>query len=213
MASTVGVGLRGRSTRSRPGKCSWSARAGHSRALPFHLAQLGLARPWLGDFAGTEVAHRGGGERGGSDRQPDRALHRVATAGTAGQGRRGRHRDRRAHSPRPPKGRGWRRTVANWAAAILYNGLARYDEAAVAARHATSDALFPIPIDLGAARARRGGRTRRRHRNSHATHSSSSRRRRNPAAPTARSASRRAAGRCSATARPPTSCIARRSSG
>jgi len=34
-------------------------------------------------------------------------------------------------------------TTAFWAAAVLYNGLARYQDAAAAARHATSDTLNP----------------------------------------------------------------------
>ena len=34
-------------------------------------------------------------------------------------------------------------TWAHWAAAVLYNGLGRYEEAAAAARHATSDILDP----------------------------------------------------------------------
>ena len=34
-------------------------------------------------------------------------------------------------------------TCAHWAAAVLYNGLARYDEAAAAARQATSNAVDP----------------------------------------------------------------------
>jgi ATP/maltotriose-dependent transcriptional regulator MalT len=38
-------------------------------------------------------------------------------------------------------GQGMTATRAHWAAAVLYNGLARYDEAASAARQATSDAL------------------------------------------------------------------------
>ena len=50
---------------------------------------------------------------------------------------------------------------ANWAAAVLYNGLARYPEAASAARQATSDTVYPFPSmyalpDLVEAAARGG---------------------------------------------------------
>jgi hypothetical protein len=50
---------------------------------------------------------------------------------------------------------------ANWAAALLYNGLARYPEAASAARQATADTAYPFPSmyalpDLVEAAARGG---------------------------------------------------------
>jgi ATP/maltotriose-dependent transcriptional regulator MalT len=50
---------------------------------------------------------------------------------------------------------------AHWAAAVLYNGLARYPEAASAARQATADTVYPIPSmyalpDLVEAAAREG---------------------------------------------------------
>jgi DNA-binding CsgD family transcriptional regulator len=40
-------------------------------------------------------------------------------------------------------GRGMAATTAYWTTAVLYNGLARYEEAAAAARHAASDTLNP----------------------------------------------------------------------
>ena len=42
-------------------------------------------------------------------------------------------------------GQGLAASYAHWAAAVLHNGLARYEEAASAARHATSDTVFPWP--------------------------------------------------------------------
>jgi ATP/maltotriose-dependent transcriptional regulator MalT len=56
---------------------------------------------------------------------------------------------------------------AHWAAAILYNGLARYEEAASAARHATSDDIQPMPAmcalpELVEAAARAGDTERAR---------------------------------------------------
>ena len=48
-------------------------------------------------------------------------------------------------------------TIAHWAAAVLYNGLARYEEAAAAAQQATVGYLRPVSLDVGAARARGGG--------------------------------------------------------
>ena len=72
-------------------------------------------------------------------------------------------------------------TRAHWAAAVLYNGLARYDEAASAARQATDERPQPLDIHVGAARTRRGGRAHWGTPSSHAMRSSDWRRRRNPA--------------------------------
>ena len=52
--------------------------------------------------------------------------------------------------------------VAQWAAAVLYNGLGHYDEAAAAAREVTASDIDPLSTDVGAARARRGGGPYRR---------------------------------------------------
>jgi DNA-binding CsgD family transcriptional regulator len=113
-------------------------------ALPFHLAQLGLSRPWLGDFAGTEVLiaeAESAAAATGSPIAPYTALRLRAM-----QGREGEAAGAIAGAlAQAAEGQGMAANFANWAAAILYNGLARYDDAAVAARHATSDVLFPIP--------------------------------------------------------------------
>ena len=86
--------------------------------------------------------------------------------------------------------------VAHWAAAVLYNGLARYEEAASAARQATANAIDPWISDVGAARARRGGRARRRHRARTRCAEPAGGDDADLPAPTSRSASRPAPGRC-----------------
>ena len=113
-------------------------------ALPFHLAQLGLARPWLGDFAGAEVLvaeAENAAAATGSPIAPYTALRLRAL-----QGREGEAASAIAGAlAQAAEGQGMAASFANWAAATLYNGLARYGEAVVAARYVTSDALFPIP--------------------------------------------------------------------
>ena len=52
---------------------------------------------------------------------------------------------------------------AHWVAAILHNGLGRYEEALAAARQASEDTLRAVHLHVGAARADRGRRPQREH--------------------------------------------------
>jgi DNA-binding CsgD family transcriptional regulator/tetratricopeptide (TPR) repeat protein len=118
--------------------------AGALAMLPAHLSSLGAAVAWTGDFAGAEslvteaerVAAATRSHYGSYIALQLRALEgREAVASTAiasaineaGLGR-----------------QGMGATQANWAAAVLYNGLGRYDEALAAARQATEDTLEPF---------------------------------------------------------------------
>ena len=113
--------------------------AGALRDLSFFLPQLGMARLWLGDFGSVEalvaeeasVAAATGSPFGpytlmrlralqGREAETSAAIaNAMELAATQGQG----------------NAAGW----AHWAAAVLYNGLARYPEALSAARQATAD--------------------------------------------------------------------------
>jgi len=92
-------------------------------------------------------------------------------------------------------GQGMTATRAHWAAAVLNNGLARYEEAASAARQATADALnhwvFMWCCPSSSRRPHAQGTP-----SSRAMRSSDWQRRQSAAAPISRSAWRRAAGRC-----------------
>ena len=66
---------------------------------------------------------------------------------------------------------------AHWAAAVLYNGLARYEEAHGGGPAIHIEHLRALGIHVGAARARRGGRAQRATRSSHAMRSTGLRRR------------------------------------
>ena len=117
--------------------------AGALAQLPIHLAALGIARVWIGDFAGAEsvlaesdsVAVATGSRLGPfkwlrlralQGREAEASLLIAAVAERAAPGEQGQAS-----------------TIGQWAAAVLYNGLARYEKAASAARRAASEALYP----------------------------------------------------------------------
>jgi DNA-binding CsgD family transcriptional regulator len=112
--------------------------AGALAELPLHLSALGLASAWIGDFAGA----------GALMAEADSVS--AATGSPAGpwvalrlRALQGREADASAAIASAMKqaaagGQGFA-TYAHWATAVLYNGLARYQEAASAARQATSN--------------------------------------------------------------------------
>jgi DNA-binding CsgD family transcriptional regulator/tetratricopeptide (TPR) repeat protein len=117
--------------------------AGALAQLPIHLSALGLARAWIGDFAGAAalVAESEGVSAATGNRFPPyMALRLRALQGSEAE----------ASAPIASTieqavagGQGMAATTAYWAAAVLYNGLARYEEAASAAQQATSDTFNP----------------------------------------------------------------------
>jgi DNA-binding CsgD family transcriptional regulator len=121
--------------------------AGALAQLPLHLNLLGTTLPWMGDFADaaslvaeTDIV----AAATGSPTAPYTLLRLRALQG------------RKAEATAPiasaieqaaAEGQGVAATYAHWAAAILYNGLARYQEATAAARQATSGSLNPhVPM-------------------------------------------------------------------
>jgi ATP/maltotriose-dependent transcriptional regulator MalT len=116
--------------------------AGAFAELPQHLLSFGMARTWIGDFAGvaavmaeTESIEAATGRYPGYLLPALRALQgkeAEATALIASV-------LEQAGSP----GREAEATPAHWAAAVLYNGLARYEEAKSAARKATWNKFDP----------------------------------------------------------------------
>jgi DNA-binding CsgD family transcriptional regulator len=111
--------------------------------LPIHLSALALARAWTGDFAGAAalVAEIDSVAAATGNRFPPYMALRL----WAMQGREAEVSAAIASATEQAAagGRGRAATTAYWAAAGLYNGLARYEEAAAAAREATSDTLNP----------------------------------------------------------------------
>ena len=117
--------------------------AGALAELPAHLHALALEKAWHGDFAGAGslIAESDGVASATGGQVPPFALLRLRSL-------QGREADA---SPLiggtiqlgTAGGQGMGVMVAHWAAAVLYNGLARYDEAASAARQVIANAIDP----------------------------------------------------------------------
>ena len=117
--------------------------AGAIALLPLYLSQLGIALPWMGDFAGTAslVAETDSvAAATGSRIAPLTSLRLLALQGREAEASAA---IASAIEQAAAGGQGLAVAWAHWAAAVLYNGLARYQEAASAARRATSDSLNP----------------------------------------------------------------------
>jgi DNA-binding CsgD family transcriptional regulator len=108
--------------------------AGALAELPLYLSALGLARAWIGDFAAAaalaaeadSIAAATGGRSAPYTLLRLRALQ-------------GRLAEASAAIEQVTAGGMGVAIYAHWAAAVQYNGLARYEEAAAAARQATSN--------------------------------------------------------------------------
>ena len=113
--------------------------AGALAALPIHLTYLGMTIVWTGDFAGAAslVTEIDSVAAVTGSRFPPYALLRLRAL----QGRESEASAAIAAAIGQFGGQGTTALRAYWAAAVLYNGLARYEEAASAARRATTDAL------------------------------------------------------------------------
>jgi ATP/maltotriose-dependent transcriptional regulator MalT len=117
--------------------------AGALSELPIHLSALGLADAWMGDFEGASalIAEADNvAAATGSQIAPYTALRLRALQGEEAEasGLIASAIERAAAA-----GQGMAATMAHWAGAVLYNGLARYEDAASAARSATSNTLEP----------------------------------------------------------------------
>jgi DNA-binding CsgD family transcriptional regulator len=117
--------------------------AGALAELPIHLAALGLAKAWHGDFEGAAalVAESDGvAAATGSPIAPYLSLRLRALQGDEAKAAGAiASAIEEAAAGRQEMAGVW----AHWAAAVLYNGLARYDAAASAAREATSSVFEP----------------------------------------------------------------------
>ena len=108
--------------------------AGALAELPLYLSALGLASAWMGDFAGaaSNIAEADSvAAATGSHFAPYTLLRLRALQG--------REAEASAAIEHAAAGGPGVELYAQWAAAVLYNGLARYEEAAWSARQATSN--------------------------------------------------------------------------
>ena len=117
--------------------------AGVLAELPIHLAALGLAKAWIGDFAGAAsliAESEGVAGATGSPIAPYALLRLRALQGREAEAS---AVIASAIEQAAAGGQGLAAAWARWAAAVLYNGLGRYEEAASAARQATSNTFEP----------------------------------------------------------------------
>jgi DNA-binding CsgD family transcriptional regulator len=117
--------------------------AGALTQLPFGLNQLGLACAWMGDFTGAASCASESDTlvtETGSPVAPYASLRLRAL-----QGREAETAAAVAsvHELAAATGQAIAGLHAHWAAAVMYNGLARYEEAESAARQATPNTLSP----------------------------------------------------------------------
>jgi DNA-binding CsgD family transcriptional regulator len=116
--------------------------AGALAQLPFHLAVLGSVTAWSGDFPGAASliaeAESVAAVTGSPMAPPFGALRLLALQGAETETS---MLVAKTVEQATAAGQGTVVRNAHWAAAVLYNGLCRYDEAAAAAKQATSGAL------------------------------------------------------------------------
>jgi DNA-binding CsgD family transcriptional regulator len=119
--------------------------AGALVELPVYLSSLALDKVWNGDLAGARLLIAEAdtvAAATGSQLPPFAALRLLSMQG--------READASALiaatiEQATARGQGLAVRIAQWAAAVLYNGLARYDEAAAAARQVTANDIDPYP--------------------------------------------------------------------
>ena len=116
--------------------------AGAFAELPQHVLSFGIARMWIGDLTGAAAVIT---ETEGVEAATGRRSGYLLLALRALQGR-----DAEASAliattleRSPSRGQDGEATLAHWAAAVLNNGLARYEEAKSAAQKATSNRFNP----------------------------------------------------------------------
>jgi DNA-binding CsgD family transcriptional regulator len=116
--------------------------AGALAELPLHLAQLGIARQWMGDFAGTASVIAETDSVAAATGSPIAPYTLLRLRALQGREAEASAAIASAIEQAAAGGQAMAAAWAYWAAAVLYNGLARYEEAAVAARQATSGTLL-----------------------------------------------------------------------
>ncbi len=117
--------------------------AGALAELPLHLAQLGIARPWMGDFAGTALLVAETDSVAAATGSPIAPYTLLRLRALQGREAEASAAIASAIEQAAAGGQGMAAAWAYWAAAVLYNGLARYEEAASAAGQATANTLNP----------------------------------------------------------------------
>jgi tetratricopeptide (TPR) repeat protein len=122
--------------------------AGALAGLPLHLSALGIANAWIGDFAGaaSNIAEADSVAAATGSRFFPWALLRLRAL----QGREAEASAAITSAIDQAAGGSLGAAIwAHWAAAVLYNGLARYEEAMASARQSTSN-TFELWVSIWA---------------------------------------------------------------
>jgi DNA-binding CsgD family transcriptional regulator len=117
--------------------------AGALSELPIHLSSLGLANAWMGDFAGAGALIAEADSVAAATGSPIGPYTALRLRALQGEEAEASGLIASAIEQAAAGGQGMAATMAHWAGAVLYNGLARYEDAAAAARNATSNTLEP----------------------------------------------------------------------
>ena len=117
--------------------------AGALAELPIHLATLGLIRAWIGDFAGAASLIEESDSVAAATGSPIAPYTLLRLRSLQGSEAEASKLIAGAIERDAAGGQGLAAAWAQWAAAVLYNGLGRYEEAASAAVEATSNNFEP----------------------------------------------------------------------
>jgi DNA-binding CsgD family transcriptional regulator len=117
--------------------------AGALAELPIHLATLGLIKAWMGDFAGAAALIEESDSVAAATGSPIAPYTLMRLRSLQGSEAEASRLIAGAIERDAAGGQGLAAAWALWAAAVLYNGLGRYEEAASAGVRATSNAFEP----------------------------------------------------------------------
>ena len=117
--------------------------AGALAELPIHLATLGLISAWIGDFAGAASLIEESDSVAAATGSPIAPYTLLRLRSLQGSEAEASTLIAGAIERDAAGGQGLAAAWAQWAAAVLYNGLGRYEEAASAAVEATSNNFEP----------------------------------------------------------------------
>ena len=119
--------------------------AGALANLPWNLAQVGMACAWTGDFGTAEMLIAESDSVAAAIGSPLASYTLVRLRALQGREAEASAAIATVIEQAETEGQGVSAAWAHWSGAVLHNGLARYPEAASAARRASSDADFPWP--------------------------------------------------------------------
>ena len=138
--------------------------AGALAELPIHLQALALERAWRGDLPGARAARGRSRQHLHINGQRGPALRPLRIHALRGQEAEATPLIDAVIRDGTRQGQGIAVMTAHWAAAVLNNGLGRYEQAAAAAEGIVTKRHPALAVHVGAQRADRGGHPGRKRR-------------------------------------------------